>query len=186
MQSSGATSPAAESRPAPISPRRPLKPSGPNPCEALTRDAVEELVEAIDASLRKANDNVRENGPQAAGANYPRAATLSAEHLYNARNAVEGVLEWLDSEQLFAPNNFVTNTTGAFSIYGVLRDAVWQLHHGRHWAAVSAASNSPAGDPPRDARAASECIDLATTALALAEPLSAKATRCYLREYLGS
>jgi hypothetical protein len=186
MQGSSAAPAAAEPRPAPVSPRRPQKASGPNPCEALTRKALEELVNAIDDSLHKAQDNVRENGPQATGARYPVAATLSVDNLTSARNWVEGVLEWLDNEQLFAPNNFVTNTTGAYSIYGVLRDAVHQLHHGRHWAAVSAAWNSPAGDPPRDARAASECIDLATTALALAEPLSAKATRCYLRPYLGS
>lgn len=55
-----------------------------------------------------------------------------------------------------------------------------QLHHGRHWEAVNAAWNSTRGT----IGPALECIERTSEALALLEPLSADATRCYLRAYI--
>jgi hypothetical protein len=151
-----------------------------NPCTSVTKQSITELLDAIERARERAEANAAANGEAVPNAGYPGAATHCLRHIATARDWIDRLLRWLGDNDLFeGPDQQVNNTTAAYNVYGYCRETVVQLHHGRHWAAVSAAWNSSrkTADPAR------ECVERASEALALLDPLSAQATRCYLRAY---
>jgi hypothetical protein len=151
-----------------------------NPCNSVTKQSITEVRDGIERARQLAEVNAAANGEGVPDAVYPGAATYSLRHISTAREWMDRLLRWLADNDLFeGADQQVNNTTAAYNVYGYCRETVVQLHHGRHWAAVSAASNSSrkTADPAR------ECVERGSEALAMLDPLSAQATRCYLRAY---
>ena len=152
------------------------------PCESVTRATITALRDAIELARVAAADNVAKNGESVPEAEYKGAATYSLANVTNAKDWMDRLLTWLETNGLFEPpDDRVTNTSAAYNVYGYCRETVVQLHHGLHWAAVSAAWNSTRGT----AQPARDCIERISEALALLDPLAAQATRCYLAAYFG-
>lgn len=144
-------------------------------CSALTRAAIEGIVIAITALKTEADANLTLNGPGVPGAGHPASAAQAVSHVKIALDKFSYLLTWLDDKKLFSPTGYVTNISGAYSVYNYVREAVLYLHLTRHWSAVSAAWNAK-----RDPHHALKCIDETSTLLEELEVLGTKATRCYL------
>jgi len=144
-------------------------------CSALTRAAIEGVVIAITAVKTEAEANLALNGPGMPGAGHSASAAQAVSHVQVALDKFTYLLTWLDDNKLFSPKSYVTNISGAYSVYNYVRDAVLYLHLTRHWSAVSAAWNAK-----RDPHHALKCIDETSTLLEELEELGTKATRCYL------
>jgi hypothetical protein len=146
-------------------------------CEAVTRQALQELSNAIAVARDKADDNVTVNGEGAPDAGYPGAATLGRNHLIVAQDKTTALLAWVDEWNKWSV--LILYPAISYGIYGYCREVIWQLHHARHWETISAVYNARRGT----AATAVECVDLVTAAVELSEPLSANATGCYMAAY---
>lgn len=156
-------------------------PAAPDPCAAVTRGAVEAVVQAIQAAHSEAQQNVKLNGAAVPTAAYPAAAGFAETGLASALDTMNSLYAFIDNNNLFEPpDDRVTNASAAFNVSGYARETIVQLHFARHWAAVSASHNPSL----TKAKPAVECTERITGALELIEPLSADATRCYLHAFL--
>ncbi|MCY1046852.1 hypothetical protein OV208_36445 [Corallococcus sp. bb12-1] len=154
--------------------------AGADPCGSVTRSAITGLRAKIEAARIVAQTNANDNGEGAPGAEYPGAATSSLAVLTMALDWIDQLHLWLDTNGLYvAPDDRVTNTSAAFNVCAYCREISSHLHHARHWAAVSAAWNSSRNT----AQPARDCVERASEALSLLDPLAANAARCYLSAY---
>jgi hypothetical protein len=149
----------------------------PAPCEAVTREELQNLLDAIAGALMKAEANVAVNGVDVPEAVYPVAANYGRDYVLDARNHAARMLAIADEYDV--PPGLVRYPAISYNIYGICRHVVFQLHVARHWEAISAIYNHNRGT----AAPAVACVNPITTAIKLAEPLSSNATGCYLAAY---
>jgi hypothetical protein len=147
------------------------------PCGAVTRQALQELGNAITVARDKADGNVAVNGEGVPDAGYPGAATWGRYYLGSAQDMTTDLLAWVDEWNKWSV--LVHYPAISYGIYGYGREVIGQLHLARHWETISAVYNARRGT----AATAVECVDLITATVELAEPLSADATHCYLAAY---
>lgn len=147
-------------------------------CSALTRAAIQDVITAIAGAAQEAAENNKDNGEDAPGAQYSSAAPLAVGHLGEANQRMTHLQAWCDGEGVYSPDGYISNTMAAYNVYSYVRETVWQLHHARHWSAVSAVCNSGRG-----ADHARRCVDLISDLLVVLESLGTTATRCYLSRY---
>lgn len=152
--------------------------AAPAPCAAVTRQALQDLSDAIGTARQRAEANVAVNGEGVPAAVYPVAATYGRDHLVVAQDDMTQLLTWIDQ----FPPQAIHYSSVVYSIYGYCRQIIHQLHHARHWEAISAVYNARRGT----AAVAVECIDLITAAIDLAEPVATNATTCYVLPYLAA
>ncbi|WP_169831872.1 hypothetical protein [Corallococcus exiguus] len=151
-----------------------------DPCGSVTRSTITGLRSKIQEACTVAQTNVNANGAGVPGAEYPGAATYSLTVLTLALDGMDQLHLWLDTNGMYvAPDDRVTNASAAFNVSAYCREISSHLHHGRYWAAVSAAWNSSRNT----AQPALDCVERVSEALALLDPLAANATRCYLSAY---
>jgi hypothetical protein len=147
------------------------------PCEAVTRQALQELSNAITVARDKAEGNVAVNGEGVPDAGYPGAATWGRYYLVSAHDMSTDLLAWVDEWNKWSV--LIHYPAISYGIYGYCREVIGQLHLARHWETISAVYNAVRGT----AATAVECVDLITATVALSEPLSVNATHCYLAAY---
>jgi len=146
----------------------------PPSCAALTRQALQNLSQAIAAGLAKAEGNVTVNGAGVEDARYPAAAMLGRDHLAAAEEDMARLLAWLDAVGI--PPGMFQHPSVPYNIYGYCRELLVSMHHARHWETISAVYNAERGT----AAVAVACVHLISTAVGLAEQLSIDGTGCYL------
>lgn len=139
-------------------------------CQSLTPTAIQSTITKMNTSLAQADIDFAQNGVSGA---YAIAAKYNRDYIVLARDLMVNLQTWLKTDGLDSP--FVRNASASYNVYGYARDAVTDLHHARHWAAISAVYHN--------SNAARQSIELTTQALNLLEPLSAQATRCYVDQY---
>jgi hypothetical protein len=154
--------------------------TAPAPCEAVTRQGLQDLVDAISAAQLKAEANVAANGEGVPGAEYAVAATHARDFVVEAHEHVAKVVATADKYDV--PPGLNRYPAISYQIYLACRQAINYLHAARHWEAISAVYNR---DREKVA-AALACIGPITAAIELAEPLSADATGCYVAVYAPS
>jgi hypothetical protein len=141
-------------------------------CTSLTPAAIQAVIDAIDASLTKADSDVAAFGVTGA---YASATHYNQANLRIAKDTMTALQSWLHDEGLDSP--YVTNTSAAYSVHGYVRDTVGPLHHARHWATISATYHN--------SQDALDSVDRTSEALALMEPLGAEAALCYMSAYIS-
>jgi hypothetical protein len=144
----------------------------PESCTSLTPVAIQAVIDAIDASLTKADSDVAAFG--IAGA-YASATHANQTYLRIAKDTMTTLQSWLHDNDLDSP--YVTNTSAAYNVHGYVRETVGPLHHARHWATISATYH--------DSQDALDSVDRTSEALALIEPLAAEAALCYMSAYIS-
>jgi len=165
-------------RPHPVPPKRKSRkgasaqagPAG-DPCADLTTAAIQEVIDEIEESCKKAAGDAAAHGAEG-GPGYPSAARDNLAYLTLARDEMIVLRDWSQTAGVLDPPPFVSNTSGAYNVHGYVRATVIYLHHARHWATISASYHLS-----QDAR---DSYELTTRALELIEPLGAQAGRCYM------
>lgn len=146
------------------------QPAG-DPCAALTTAAIQEVINKIEESRKKAASDAAAHGAES-GPGYPSSARDNLAYLILARDEMIVLRDWSQTAGVLDPPPFVSNTSGAYNIHGYVRATVIHLHYARHWATISASYHLS-----KDAR---DSYELTTRALELIEPLGAQAGRCYM------
>jgi hypothetical protein len=139
----------------------------PEPCNALTQPAIQEVIAAIGRSRAQAQLDASANGITG---NYAVAATYNLAYLQDAERQFQELDVWLDSNNLYTP--FVNNASAAYNVHGTVREVSNLLHHARHWASISTAYHLSSS--------ARSSITFTGEALTLMEPLGASAVACYV------
>ena len=145
-------------------------PGGADPCASLTPEALQQVIGKVEKSLAKAEGDVNANGTTGA---YAAAAVYNRDYLTEVHQDLLFLQSWLTNLGLDKP--FVTNATAAYNIHGYVREAVYPLHHARHWATISVVYHKSSD--------AFDSYNLTSEAIDLAEALGAQAGRCYMRGY---
>ena len=141
---------------------------GADPCVSLTPGALQQVNDKVAESLEKAESDVIANGTTG---RFAGAAVYNRDYLVEVHLNLlflQSLLQGLDTP-------FVTNVNAAYNIHGYVREAVYTLHHARHWATISVVYHS--------SRDAFDSYNLTSAAIDLAEALGAQAGRCYVRSY---
>lgn len=141
-------------------------------CTSLTPAAIQAVIDAIDASLTKADSDVAAFG--VAGA-YAVAAQHNQTYLRIAKDTMTALQTFLRDEDLDSP--YVSNPSAAYNVHGYVRETVGPLHHARHWATISASYHT--------SQDALDSVDRTSEALALIDPLGAEAALCYMSAYIS-
>jgi hypothetical protein len=139
-------------------------------CTQLTPAAISALIETLEVSVLQATadcDSFCEGGA------YDVAARANLEHLTDVLDRVVELQSWLEENELDTP--YVTNSSASFGIHGVAREAVYLLHHARHWATISAVHHS--------SEAARLSVDTTTQAIHQLDALGEQGALCYLAGY---
>lgn len=144
-------------------------------CQGITVTAIQRLIDRISVAGDQADANVVANGPGVPGAGAPDSATVSADNVRKGQRRLTQLIEDLRKANLLSPSGELVNAVGGYAVYNRTREVILDLHHARHFAAVSAAWNSK-----RDPSGALACITSVTEILGDLEPFSIQATRCYL------
>jgi hypothetical protein len=144
--------------------------AGPDPCPSLTPTALQQVIDKVAESLAKAESDVNANGTTGS---YAVAAVYNRNYLADVHDSLLFLQSWLKNLGLDTP--FVTNATAAFNIHGYVREAVYPLHHARHWATISVVYHKSSD--------AFDSYGLTSAAIDLAEALGAQAGRCYMSGY---
>lgn len=142
-----------------------------DPCTALTPAAIAAVISTIDESHTAALTDVSINGTSG---EYPAAPGLNRDNVAAASTHMTTLQAWLEEHDLVAP--YVSNTAAAYGVHNAVREAVWALHHARHWASISIAWHD-------DDTAARVSFDKTSEAIRLIEPLGEQAGRCYIKVY---
>ena len=145
-------------------------PGGADPCASLTPEALQQVIDKVAESLEKAECDVHINGTTGS---YATAAVYNHDYLAEVHHNLLFLQSWLKNLGLDSP--FVTNASAAYNIHGHIREAVYTLHHARHWATISIVYH--------DSNDAFESYNLTSAAIDLAESLGEQAGRCYMRSY---
>lgn len=141
-----------------------------DPCAFLTPEALQQVLDKVVESLAKAESDVNANGTTGT---YAIAAVANRDSLTQVQQDLLFLQSWLKNLGLDTP--FVTNASAAFGIHGYVREAVYLLHHARHWATISVVYHKSLD--------AFDSYSLTSEALSLAEALGEQAGRCYMRDY---
>ncbi len=144
--------------------------AGPNPCESLTAEAIQETIDAIVRSRQAAEADNAANGSTG---RYASAARDNLQFLRAAEDKMRQLQSWLRKNRMDSP--FVSNSAGAYAVHNWGREALVSLHYGRHWATISTIYHQSAD--------AHRSFELTTEAVNLVEPLTAEGGRCYVRAY---
>jgi hypothetical protein len=136
-------------------------------CAALTPAALQLVIDKLAASLTKADSDVAANGTTG---RYAAAAVYNRDYLAKVHGDLLFLQSWLAGLGVDTP--FVTNASAAYNIHGYVREAVYPLHHARHWATISVVYHS--------SRDAYDSYGLTSEALGLADALGEQAGRCYM------
>jgi hypothetical protein len=136
-------------------------------CASLTPAALQLLIDKLAESLAKAQSDVTANGTTG---RYAVAAVYNRDYLAQVHGDLVFLQSWLQGLGLDTP--FVTNASAAYNIHGYVREAVYPLHHARHWATISVVYHS--------SRDAYDSYGLTSEALGLADTLGEQAGRCYM------
>jgi hypothetical protein len=154
----------------------PTDDGGAIPCQSLTNEAIQAVIDKISASRDKTESDAAANGITG---KYASAARDNLAYTTAARNKVEDLLTWLHTAEVLGtppdPPTYVSNVTGAYNVMGYLREALFSLHYARHWAMISATFHSSAD--------AEQSYELTSQALALMETLGTQAGRCFMDPY---
>ncbi len=142
--------------------------AGVDPCASLTPEALQQVIDKVVESLAKAESDVTANGTTG---KYAVAAVYNRDYLAEVQQNLLFLQSWLQG--LDTP--FVTNATAAYNIHGYVREAVYLLHHARHWYTISVVYHMSSD--------AFESYNLTSEAIDLVEALGAQAGRCYMRGY---
>jgi hypothetical protein len=145
-------------------------PVGADPCASLTPEALQQVIDKVAESLAKAESDVNANGTTGS---YAAAAVYNRDYLAEVHQNLLFLQSWLKNLGLDTP--FVTNASAAYNIHGYVREAVYPLHHARHWATISVVYHKSSD--------AFDSYSLTSEAIDLAEALGAQAGRCYMRGY---
>lgn len=143
---------------------------GADPCASLTPEALQQVIDKIAESLAKAECDVNANGTTGF---YATAAVYNRDYLAEVHQNLFFLQSWLKNLGMDTP--FVTNASAAYNIHGYVREAVYPLHHARHWATISVVYHKSSD--------AFDSYSLTSEAIDLAEALGAQAGRCYMRGY---
>ena len=141
-----------------------------DPCAFLTLEVLQQVIDKAVESLAKAESDVNANGTTGT---YAIAAVANRDSLTQVHQDLLFLQSWLRNFGLDTP--FVTNASAAFSIHSHVREAVYLLHHARHWTTISVVYHKSSD--------AFDSYSLTSEALGLAEALSEQAGRCYMRDY---
>jgi hypothetical protein len=145
---------------------------GADPCSSLTPEALQQVIDKIADSLKKADSDVIANAGSTPGT-YAAAAVFNRDYLAEVHQNLLFLQSWLKNLELDTP--FVTNASAAYNIHGYVREGVYPLHHARHWATISVVYHNSLD--------AFESYNLTSEAIDLAEALGVQAGRCYMRDY---
>ena len=145
-----------------------------DPCEDLTNESIQAVIDMIASSEAKAQEDVDQNGVNGA---YASATHYNLEDLTAARGKMQALLDWLHSVGVLGTGalspTFVTNMSGAYAIHGYIRETVVSLEYAQHWAVISVVYHRGV--------AARDSYELNAKALDLVVPLGAQAGRCYMK-----
>ena len=141
-----------------------------DPCASLTPEALQQVIDKVAESLAKAESDVNANGTTGS---YAAAAVYNRDYLAEVHQNLLFLQSWLKNLGLDTP--FVTNASAAYNIHGSVREAVYPLHHARHWATISVVYHKSSD--------AFDSYSLTSEVIDLAEALGAQAGRCYMRGY---
>jgi hypothetical protein len=139
-------------------------------CASLTPAALQQVIDKVTGSLAKAENDVSTNGTTGA---YAIAAVYNRDYLAKVNKDLHFLQSWLTDLGLDTP--FVTNASAAYNIHGYVREAVYPLHHARHWATISVVYHHSTD--------AFDSYNLTSEALGLAEALGEQGGRCYISSY---
>jgi hypothetical protein len=142
----------------------------PESCTQLTPAAFSALIATLETSVNQATadcDSFCEGGA------YDVAARANLDHLTDVLGRVIDLRSWLEENELDAP--YVTNSSASYGIHGVAREAVYLLHHARHWATISAVYHY--------SEAARLSVSTTTQAIHQLEALGEQGGLCYLAGY---
>jgi hypothetical protein len=138
-------------------------------CAALDAASLDTpLLATIGAGLAAANADFATNGETGA---YAVAAKYERDYLVAAKEKVKYLQDWMAENELDA-----TNASTAASVSASMRQAIGSLQEASWWALISAVYHKSA-----DARTVFEKVTEATD---LANALSKRGGRCYMRQYL--
>ena len=140
------------------------------PCTSLTPQVLQQVIDKVAESLAKADSDVNANGTTGS---YAIAAVKNRDYLAEVHQNLLFLQSWLKNLELDTP--FVTNSSAAYNIHGYVRDAVYLLHHARHWATISVVYHKSSD--------AFDSYSLTSESIDLAEALGEQAGRCYMRGY---
>ncbi|MFE1744056.1 hypothetical protein [Coleofasciculus sp. H7-2] len=146
--------------------------AGVDPCASLTPQALQQVIDKVAESLAKAESDVIANGTTGS---YAAAAVYHRDYLAEVHQNLLFLQSWLKNLGLDTP--FVTNATAAYNIHGYVREAVYPLHHARHWATISVVYHTSSD--------AFDSYNLTSEAIDLAEALGVQAGRCYMSTYFA-
>ena len=104
---------------------------------------------------------------------YGSAAQANLDYLKIVRDQVQELETWLAEVEGSAP--FVTNTSAAYNVHGLARNAILSLHHARHWATISATYHGSS--------AARASFTTTTRAIQQLETLGENGGLCYMAAY---
>lgn len=149
----------------------------PAQCAAVSRQALQDLSDAITAARQQADANVAANGEGVPGAGYPVAATHGRNFLVNAQEDITQLLAQIDQY----PPSLIHVPGITYAIYNSCRGVIVAMHYARHWETISAVYNREG----ETTAVAVECVDLTTAAIELAETMATAATGCYMHAYTG-
>lgn len=149
---------------------QPLMNPSTTPCASLTVLAIQQIIDKIEGSRDKAQNDVTVNGISGV---YASAANDNLTYLLEAYDKIAALQSWLASNNLDSP--YVTNASAAYNIYGYIRESIISLQNARHWAMISVVYHKNAN--------AHDSFELTSHALELAEALGAQAGRCYMSAY---
>ena len=150
--------------------------AGATPCASLTPGALQQVLDAVAASLAKAEQDAALHGTKAP---HPGPNPLEADHnrgfIAEAQTSLLSLQEWLKSHG-YLNTPFVNNQTAAWNIFNYMWVNVYNLHLAQHHATLSVARNT--------SREAWDSFNLAATAIDLMEALGNQAGRCFCGGYL--
>jgi hypothetical protein len=144
--------------------------AGTDPCASLTPEALQQVIDKVAESLAKGESDVNANGTTGS---YAVAAVYNRDYLAEVHQNLLFLQSWLKNLGLDTP--FVTNATAAYNIHGYVREAVYPLHHARHWATISVVYHKSSD--------AFDSYSLTSEAIDLIEALGAQAGRCFISGY---
>ena len=142
----------------------------PEGCSELTPRAFETLIATLEDSIDQATADCSSFCGTGAYATAPQA---NLDYLQIVLGQVEDFELWLADVE--GNSAFVTNTTAAYNVHGLARNAILALHYARHWATISATYHGSS--------AARLSFSTTTDAIHQLETLGENGGLCYMQVY---
>jgi hypothetical protein len=142
----------------------------PDGCRELTPQAFAALIDTLQVDIRQATTDCENFCETGAYASAPRA---NLDYLQIVLGQVQEFELWLADVEIDTP--YITNTSAAYNVHGLARNAIEALHHARHWATISATYHGSS--------AARDSFDTTTQVIHQLETVGENGGLCYMSAY---